>query len=104
MDITMGVPRIKEIINAAKTIRTPIITAYLDNPNPTAISAKIIKGRIEKTLLGDVTKSINEVYTPAGCFLEIRLDHDAIDKMKLELSVSEVRNAILKHPKIKLKP
>lgn len=30
MNITLGVPRIKEIINAAKNISTPIITASLD--------------------------------------------------------------------------
>jgi hypothetical protein len=31
MNVTMGVPRIKEIINAAKSIHTPIISAPLDN-------------------------------------------------------------------------
>ena len=30
MNITLGVPRIKEIINAAKSISTPIISASLD--------------------------------------------------------------------------
>ncbi|ETE69582.1 DNA-directed RNA polymerase III subunit RPC1, partial [Ophiophagus hannah] len=30
MNITLGVPRIKEIINASKAISTPIITAHLD--------------------------------------------------------------------------
>lgn len=33
MNITLGVPRIKEIINAAKSISTPIITASLDVDN-----------------------------------------------------------------------
>ena len=28
MNVTLGVPRIKEIINAAKNISTPIITVY----------------------------------------------------------------------------
>ncbi len=31
MNITLGVPRIKEIINAAKNISTPIITVRLDH-------------------------------------------------------------------------
>lgn len=53
MNVTLGVPRIKEIINAAKTISTPIITAKLVTPeNETA--ARIVKGRLEKTYLGDV--------------------------------------------------
>ena len=32
MNITQGVPRIKEIINASKSISTPIIEAALDDP------------------------------------------------------------------------
>ena len=31
MNITLGVPRIKEIINASKKISTPIITVFLEN-------------------------------------------------------------------------
>lgn len=53
MNITLGVPRIKEIINAAKTISTPIITAILAN-DADAKFARIVKGRIEKTTLGEV--------------------------------------------------
>jgi DNA-directed RNA polymerase III subunit RPC1 len=54
MNVTLGVPRIKEIINAAKTISTPIITAELVNPT-SEHAARIVKGRIEKTVLGDVS-------------------------------------------------
>lgn len=53
LDVTLGVPRIKEIINGAKKISTPIITAELecsDNVN----FARMVKGRIEKTVLGQV--------------------------------------------------
>lgn len=53
MNITLGVPRIGEIINAAKTISTPIITSALTIDNDER-SARIVKGRIEKTYLGDV--------------------------------------------------
>jgi hypothetical protein len=52
-DVTLGVPRIKEIINASKLISTPIITATLVT-NDSVPSARIVKGRIEKTTLGDV--------------------------------------------------
>jgi len=45
MNITLGVPRIKEIINASKTISTPIITAKLICETDT-ISARIVKGRV----------------------------------------------------------
>ena len=55
--ITLGVPRIKEIINASKAISTPIITAHLDIVDDPEY-ARIVKGRIEKTLLGEVSESI----------------------------------------------
>jgi len=52
-DITLGVPRIKEIINASRSISTPIISAQLMN-DKNADEARKVKGRIEKTLLGEV--------------------------------------------------
>ncbi len=53
MNVTLGVPRIKEIINAAKLISTPIISCKLVT-NDSEVSARIVKGRLEKTHLGDV--------------------------------------------------
>lgn len=53
MNVTLGVPRIKEIINAAKAISTPIISCKLVTSDNEA-SARIVKGRLEKTMLGDV--------------------------------------------------
>jgi len=102
MNVTLGVPRIKEIINATKEISTPIITARLVN-DVDLISARIVKGRIEKTILGDIAKYIKEVYTPRGCFLEVKLDLKAVTALKLELTINDVKNAILKTPKIKIK-
>lgn len=53
LDITLGVPRIREIINAAANISTPIITAFLE-ADDNANTARMVKGRIEKTNLGQV--------------------------------------------------
>jgi len=53
MNITQGVPRIKEIINASQNISTPIITAALDGPG-TEQFARLVKGRLERTKLGEV--------------------------------------------------
>jgi DNA-directed RNA polymerase III subunit RPC1 len=72
MNVTLGVPRIKEIINAAKTISTPIMTAplnskvgnYHETPANSGdfqsryaaeMATRVVKGRIEKTVLGDVS-------------------------------------------------
>jgi len=53
MNITLGVPRIKEIISAAKNISTPIITAKLENDTDLRV-ARIVKARLEKCVLEDV--------------------------------------------------
>lgn len=53
MSITQGVPRIKEIINASKTISTPVISCALMSTED-IIAARVVKGRIEKTYLKDV--------------------------------------------------
>ena len=57
MNVTLGVPRIKEIINAAKIISTPIITAALTNPK-SETAARIVKGRVERTILSDVSRVV----------------------------------------------
>ena len=63
MNITLGVPRINEIINATKLISTPIITAKLHNERD-LIAARVVKGRLETTKLGGICDYIKEVYTP----------------------------------------
>lgn len=103
MNITLGVPRINEIINATKVISTPIITTTLVN-EVDLISARIVKGRLETTLLGGICKYIKEVYSPKGCYLSIKLDLDVIEALKLELSIEQIVEAILKTRKMKLKP
>jgi len=95
MNITLGVPRINEIINATKVISTPIITTTLVNEEE-VMSARIVKGRLETTLLGDISKYIKEVYSPKGCYLSIKLDLDVIEKLKLELSIDQIIQSILK--------
>ena len=45
MNITLGVPRIKEIINATKNISTPIITAKLISDKDVK-AARLVKGRM----------------------------------------------------------
>jgi len=102
MNITLGVPRIKEIINASKTISTPIISAELYNKKSEA-SARIIKGNLEKTMLGDITVFIKEVYTKSGCYLLIKLDLETIENLKLDLNINQIVEAIIKAPAVKIK-
>ncbi|XP_031486143.1 DNA-directed RNA polymerase III subunit 1 [Nymphaea colorata] len=102
MNVTLGVPRIKEIINAAKNISTPIITAILSSHEDINV-ARIVKNRIESTMLGQVSKSIKIVYSGRDAYLQVNLDWEAIEAMHLEISSYTIIDAILKHPKIKLK-
>ncbi|KAF9109757.1 hypothetical protein BGX27_007243 [Mortierella sp. AM989] len=101
MNITLGVPRIKEIINAAKVIATPIITTKLVN-NMDVKAARIVKGRIEKTMLGDIAEFIEEVYKPDECYIGVRLDMEAIRRLQLETDLDEVAKAIGLAPKLKI--
>lgn len=95
MNVTLGVPRLKEIINASKNISTPIITAQLVQDN-NKIGARVVKAVIEKTTLGQVSSYIKEVYAPSKCYISVELDLKAIDQLKLNIDMYSVRRSILK--------
>ncbi len=101
MNVTLGVPRIKEIINAAKNISTPIISCKLVTCDSEA-SARIVKGRLEKTLLGEVRRLafrciarcsshafhqiasvLEEAWAPEYTYLGVIVDTDAIQKLQV---------------------
>jgi len=102
MNITLGVPRIKEIINATKNISTPIITAKLISDKDVK-AARLVKGRMEKTTLGEICESISVVLRPSGAYLEFVLDESAISALQLDVTAESARLAILSAPKLKLK-
>ncbi|KCZ81778.1 hypothetical protein H312_00818 [Anncaliia algerae PRA339] len=94
MNITLGVPRIKEIINAVRNINTPIIKANL--LFPTLDEAKKVKGRIDKFKLKDIIKSITEIYSNTEMILEVLLCKESISNLKIEFNIEELRNKIKK--------
>ena len=103
MNVTLGVPRIKEIINAAKNISTPIITCALVCDNDVK-AARLVKGRVEKTTLGEVCKHIHVVLSPGAAYLEVKLDERVIRALQLDVTPHTVRMALLSASKLKLKP
>ncbi|PHU11107.1 hypothetical protein BC332_18037 [Capsicum chinense] len=94
MNVTLGVPRIKEIINAAKNITTPIITAKLLSSSNLTV-ARMIKARIEKTLLGQVAKSIKIVMASRLASIVISLDMETIQVSQLCIDAYTVKQSIL---------
>ncbi|KAK8379693.1 hypothetical protein O3P69_019586 [Scylla paramamosain] len=93
MNITLGVPRILEIINASHSISTPIITAKLKEDSDPE-KARQVKGRIEKTLLGEVCEYVEEVFLPDDCFLLLKLAVDRVRLLKLEVDAYSIKYAI----------
>ncbi|CAI5504931.1 unnamed protein product [Closterium sp. Naga37s-1] len=102
MNVTLGVPRIKEIINAAKNISTPIVTVKLETDNDVK-AARIVKGRIEKTTLGEVVKSMKTVLTPSQAMLSIRLDMHRISALQLDITAYTVADAITTASRLRMK-
>ena len=63
-----------------------------------------MKGRLEKTVLGEVCEYIKEIYSPSLCYLDVRLDMNAIKQLYLQIDAKSVRKSILATRKLKLKP
>ncbi|KAK7686804.1 DNA-directed RNA polymerase III subunit [Cerrena zonata] len=101
MNVTLGVPRIKEIINASKVISTPIINSVLVNSED-EIAARVVKGRVEKTTLKDVAYYIEDVYKNEMAYLSLKIDMKTIEKLQLELSIDSIAHAIVNAPKLKI--
>lgn len=89
MNITQGVPRIKEIINASRNISTPITTVVLDKATDREF-ARCVKGRIEKTTLGEICEYFEEVYLPDDCFILFKISLDRIRLLKLEVTAETI--------------
>lgn len=89
MNVTLGVPRIKEIINASSKIATPIIQVPLQNDSSFDY-AVMVKSRIEKTLLGEVCATMKQVFSPEGAYLAIKLDKETISRNFLDITTESV--------------
>lgn len=125
MNITQGVPRLKELINANVSISTPVITVpittSLEPVHRSLLNAGVnrkensaskissaeqralewkcclaVKGRIERVCLKDVTLEMVEVLTPSSYQLRIRLNMPLIEQLLLLVDAFVVRDKILK--------
>jgi len=64
-NVTLGVPRLKEIINVAKTPKTPGLTVYLqEEVSGDKNVAELVVSTLEYTVLGDLVKMTEIYYDP----------------------------------------
>lgn len=74
---TLGVPRLKEIINVAKNLKTPTLTVYLTDEYKISIpQAKKVQTTIEQTTLSRLTASTEIYYDPDPLNSVIEGDRD----------------------------
>ncbi|KAJ9151800.1 DNA-directed RNA polymerase subunit [Pleurostoma richardsiae] len=78
-NVTLGVPRLKEILNVASDIKTPSMMVYLDTLNPTQEAAKTLRSRVEHTNLRSVTAMTEIYYDPDIQSTNIPADVDIVD-------------------------
>ncbi|XP_047325049.1 DNA-directed RNA polymerase III subunit 1 [Impatiens glandulifera] len=102
MNVTLGVPRIKEIISAAKKISTPIITAVLNSKNCLA-AAKLVSGCVGKTVLGQIAKCAKSKKSQRSGSIFVTLNMEKIEDLYLGINTHIVKEAILRTPRIQLK-
>lgn len=114
MNITQGVPRLKEIVDGVVKISTPITTVELhidadEEEDPAIITekylekARMMKNIIECTYLGQISASIIECYSQSSCHIEVNLDMKIIADMGLAgvITVETVVASILHNDKAK---
>ncbi|QLG73399.1 hypothetical protein HG535_0E04830 [Zygotorulaspora mrakii] len=77
--VTSGVPRLKEILNVAKNMKTPSLTAYLEHDYAVdQEKAKFIRSAIEHTTLKSVTVASEIYYDPDPRSTVIQDDEEII--------------------------
>ena len=102
MNVTLGVPRLKEIINASKSVSTPIMKVVLEE-SASLHSARIVKGRLERTTLGEISSSIKSVLGKEGAYILITLDAKLIERLELNIDAERVAKLLEQTQKLKIK-
>ncbi|KAF2128057.1 beta and beta-prime subunits of DNA dependent RNA-polymerase [Dothidotthia symphoricarpi CBS 119687] len=78
-NVTLGVPRLKEILNIAANIKTPSMLVRQQDNNGTQQDAKILRSRIELTTLRSLTHSVELFYDPEIQSTSIEADEDMVE-------------------------
>ncbi|KAG8529336.1 uncharacterized protein KY384_005972 [Bacidia gigantensis] len=103
LQITQGVPRMKEIINASREISTPIIACQLINKH-SMHTTRETQGRIVQTYLRDIVEWVEEVWADDMSYVEMRLDTKTKINLCIDIQATDIKDAILKVKKLRLTP
>jgi hypothetical protein len=90
MNVTLGVPRLKEIINASKNISTPIMHVALEAPG-NEFAARATKAQLERATLKEVARSIRLEVSDDEPSIAITLDMGVIEMLGLPINAYTVR-------------
>ena len=79
-NVTLGVPRLKEILNCARNIKTPAMTVYQEEGRTgNQDSAKLLRSAVEHTTLRSVTETTEIFYDPEIQSTVIPADLDMVE-------------------------
>ncbi|CAM9431387.1 unnamed protein product [Chrysoparadoxa australica] len=80
-NVTLGVPRVKEIINVAKNIKAPSLNIYLaTDKEQDSETAKKLVDKLEYTTLGDITVCTQIFYDPDPKATVIEEDKEFVEE------------------------
>ena len=78
-NVTLGVPRLKEILNCAKNIKTPTMNIYqVEGKTTNQESAKVLRSQVEHTNLRSVTETTEIFYDPEIQSTVVEADLDMV--------------------------
>ena len=78
-NVTLGVPRLKEILNVATNIKTPSMVVYQEGGDISQESAKLLRSTVEHTNLRSVTYCTEIYHDPDIQSTLIPADHDMVE-------------------------
>ncbi len=83
-NVTLGVPRLKEILNVAKNIKTPSMTVYQEeDKSGNKESAKMLRSAVEHTTLRSVTETTEIYYDPDVHATVVEADREIVESYSI---------------------
>jgi DNA-directed RNA polymerase II subunit RPB1 len=92
-NVTLGVPRLKEILNVATNIKTPSMVVHQESKDATQETAKLLRSEVEHTNLRSVTHATEIYHDPDIMSTTIADDMDMVESYWIvPEEMSEIEN------------